>query len=65
MPKQIETSFPEMIFVKQENDGDDVYLVASMDPSDLAEKGVAVPAAEYVLKRAGVVIEEKVVVTRK
>jgi hypothetical protein len=52
--------FPKKIYVKVE---DDNYLVASADPSDLTEQGVAVPAAEYVLAQAGVVIETKVVVT--
>lgn len=62
MPKQIKTKFPETIFVKQEQDGDDAYLLASADPSDLMERNVAVLAAEYKLVRAGVVIESKVVV---
>lgn len=56
--KQIETNFPETIFVKQEDNGDgDRFLVAEEDVGDLTERGVAVPAAEYRLVRAGVVIE--------
>lgn len=65
MPKNIVTKFPETIYVKQELDDDGTYMVASDDPDDLVEQGVAVPAAEYVLKQAGVVIETKTVVTRK
>jgi hypothetical protein len=64
MPKQIEqTNFPETIFAKEENDEGNRFLVVSADPSDLlAERGVAVPAAEYKLVRAGVVIESTVTV---
>jgi hypothetical protein len=54
--------FPKKIYVKVEQDGDETYLVASEDPSDLMEKGVAVPAAEFSLSREGVVIEESVTV---
>lgn len=57
--------FPETLFVKQEQDGGDTYLVASGDASDLAEKDVAIPAAEYKLVRPGVVIETKTTVTVK
>lgn len=53
-------AYPKKIYVVQEKDGDETYLVASEDAGTLAEKGVAVPAAEYVLFRAGVVIEAKI-----
>lgn len=63
MTKIVFPDFPKKIYVKVETDGDDSYLVASADPADLTEKDVAIPAAEYVLAQAGVVIETKVVVT--
>jgi len=64
MPKQFTaTNFPETLFVKEEDDGDGgTFHIAAADPGDLAEMGVAVPAAEYRLVRAGVVIETKVTV---
>lgn len=52
--------FPATLYVVQENQGDETYLVASADPSDLAEKGVAIMAAEYKLVRNGVVISTEV-----
>jgi hypothetical protein len=56
--KHIETNFPETLFVKEEDDGEDGrFFVASEDAGDHAERGVAVPAAEYRLVRAGVVVE--------
>ena len=57
MPKM-----PETLYVKQEDDGDDTYFVASDDAGDLVEPGVAVFAAEYKLVRNGVVIETTVTV---
>ena len=52
--------FPKTVYVVQERDGNTTYLVASGDPGDLAEKGVAILAAEYQLVREGVVIETEV-----
>lgn len=61
MSKQFpKTKFPETLYVKQEHDGDETYIVAAATPGALAETGVAVPAAVYELVRAGVVIETKV-----
>lgn len=65
MPKFKFPNFPATLYVKQEQDGDDSYLIASGNPSDLVELGVAVPAAEYQLVRAGVVIEAETKVTVK
>jgi hypothetical protein len=62
MPKQIKTKFPETLYVHEERDGNDTFLVAAADPSEHVEVGVAVPAAEYKLVRAGVVIEAQVTV---
>jgi hypothetical protein len=63
MAKQIQkTKFPETLYAVQEQDGDTTYLLTSSDPGDLVEVGVAVPAAEYKLVRAGVVIETTVAV---
>ena len=56
-------AFPKEIYVKQETDGEDTYLVASADPSTLVDAGFAVPAAKYALVQAGVVIESKVQVS--
>lgn len=58
-------TFPKKIYVKVEQDGDSTFLVASEDPTDLMERGVAIPAAEFTLSREGVVIEEKVSVSYK
>lgn len=64
MPKVKFPNFPTTLYVKQEQDGDSSYIIASGDPSDLAEQGVAVPAAEYKLVQAGVVIETEVKVKK-
>lgn len=55
--KPVFPAFPETIFVKQENEGDDAYLIADADAGGLTERGIAVPAAEYRLVRVGVVVE--------
>ena len=63
MPKQFTaTNFPETLFVKEEDDGDGgTFHIASADPGELAEMGVAVLAAEYRLARAGIVIKTEIV----
>lgn len=51
--------YPKVLYVTQQEDGDDSFFLCGT-PSELAEKGVAVPAAEYRFVREGVVIETNV-----
>lgn len=60
MPQVKFPKFPKTLYVVQQRDGDDIYFIASGNATDLAEKGVAIPAAEYQLVRSGVVIETEV-----
>lgn len=46
--------FPETIYAAVDGDG---FLTAYAEAGELAERGIAVPAAEYRLVRVGVVVE--------
>ena len=48
-------TFPKVIYVKQEQDGDDEYLVAGADVGILAEMSEKVTVARYQLMDRGVV----------
>lgn len=50
--------FPEVIYVKQEEDGDSSFLVADDDFAGLAEMGEAVPVAVYRLESTGILVTE-------
>lgn len=56
--KPVFPTFPETVFAVQDGEGDDTYPIADADAGSLAERGVAVPAAEYRLVRVGVVVEK-------